>query len=220
MFPLQKITSFLVIELIRIPFNKRKIRAVMVGMAANTFLAGIGRDAIGGMQSAFGHNPRANVGMATNAFELWLPATNLVAIRAVHSAIEKLMLPRERTGRNLRRCRSSKHTQQKQSRKGEDKAKLWRGCEREAQPGRSKINLFGTALFFVSSKIPQTSFAPQGMVRRFAPAPLPTSKSIRALVHRNSHRKGTASRNFICARRRSPCGCDFRHSADVQHHSI
>src|SRR5438477_7008938 len=106
MLPLQEITSFLVIELIRIPLNERKIGAVMVGMAAHTFLAGTGRDAIRAVQPPLGRNPRSDVGVTTDAFELGLPATDLVAVRAVHSAIEILMLPRERTWCTLRRWRS------------------------------------------------------------------------------------------------------------------
>ncbi len=186
MFPFEKITSFLVIELIRVPLDQQEIWAVMIGMAAYTFLAGSGTDVIRGVQSALGSYSRSDVGVATDALELGLSATDLMAVGAVQGAVKKLMLSRQWARRNLPPRGSSEHAQQNQRSEDTDQTKLGLRCDREAQAGGSRINLDGTALFLISSKIQQTSFAPQGMVRRFTlpSTRLPASKSIRALLEK------------------------------------
>jgi len=107
MFAFQQVSGFFVVELVRIPLDQRKIFAVVIRVAAHAFLAGARGDVIGPMQPAFGGDSRANIGVTADALELRLAAPDFVAIGAVHGPVEKLVLPRERAGRNLRRGHSS-----------------------------------------------------------------------------------------------------------------
>jgi hypothetical protein len=109
-FAFQQVSGFFMIELVRIPLDQRKIHAVVIGVAAHAFLAGAGGNVIGTVQAAFGRDSRANIGVTANAFELRLAASDFVAIGAVQGAVEKLMLPRQWAGRNLRRSRSHQRT--------------------------------------------------------------------------------------------------------------
>ena len=101
-FAFQQVSGFFVIEFIRIPLDQRKTHTVVIRMAAHAFLAGAGRNVIRAVQSPFCCHSRANVGVTADAFELRLPASDFMAIGAVHGAVEKLVLPRQRAGRNLR----------------------------------------------------------------------------------------------------------------------
>ena len=103
MFAFQQISGFLVVKLVRIPLDQREIRPIVIGVAADAFLAGAGQNVIGPVQPALGGDSRANIGVAADAFELRLAAAELVAVGAVGGSVEKLMWLRQRAGRNLRR---------------------------------------------------------------------------------------------------------------------
>lgn len=107
MFAFQQVSGFFVIELVRIPLDQRKIFAVVIRVAAHAFLAGARGDVIGPVQSALGGDSRANIGVTADALELRLAAPDFVAIGAVQGPVQKLVLPRERAGRNLRPARSN-----------------------------------------------------------------------------------------------------------------
>jgi hypothetical protein len=109
-FVFQQISGFFMIELGRIPLDQRKTHAVVIGVAAHAFLAGARGNVVRTVQSAFGRYSSANIGVTADALELRLAASDFVAIGAVHGAVEKLMLPRQRPGRNLRRSRSNQPT--------------------------------------------------------------------------------------------------------------
>jgi len=99
----QHVTGFAVIEFVGIPLDQLKIRSVVVRVTARALLARSRRDTIGGVQPAFGRDARADVGMATDALELRLTAPDLVALRAVNGAVQKLVRLGQRTRRNLSR---------------------------------------------------------------------------------------------------------------------
>lgn len=107
MFAFQQVSGFFVIEFVRIPLDQRKIFAVVIRVAAHAFLAGARGDVIGPVQPAFGGDSRANIGVTDDALELRLAASDFVAISAVQGPVEKLVLPRERAGRNLSPGRSN-----------------------------------------------------------------------------------------------------------------
>lgn len=98
----EHVARFFVIELVGVPLDEREIQPIVIGMAANALLAGAGRNVIRGVQSALGGDARADVGVATNAFEFWLPAADFVAVGAVGSTVEVLMGACEWARRNLR----------------------------------------------------------------------------------------------------------------------
>ena len=112
-FAFEKVAGFLVIELIRIPFDEREIRAVVVGVTAHALLAGACRNVIRAMQPALLRHPRADIRVTADAFELRLAATELVAFRTVNGSVEELVLTREWAGRNLRRRACGQQRQQK-----------------------------------------------------------------------------------------------------------
>lgn len=99
----QHVTGFAVIEFVGIPLDQRKIRPVVVRVAARALLARSCRDMVGGVQPAFGRDARADVAMATDALELRLTAPDLVAFRAMNGAIQELVRLGQGTRRNLSR---------------------------------------------------------------------------------------------------------------------
>ena len=101
MLAFQKVAGFLVIELVGIPLDEREIRAVVIGVAAHAFLAGPRGNVVRGVQSALVGDARPNIRVTADAAELRFAATDLVAVGAMHRAIQKLMLARERARRNL-----------------------------------------------------------------------------------------------------------------------
>ena len=105
-FAFQQVAGFLVVELVRIPLDERKIHSVVIRMAAYAFLAGAGRNVIGAVQPAFGGDSRPDIGVTADALELWLTSSDLMTIGAVQGPIQKLVWPRQWAGRNLRRSRS------------------------------------------------------------------------------------------------------------------
>lgn len=104
----EKVAGFLVVELVRIPLDKGEVDAVVIGVAADALLARPGRNVIRPMQPALGVDSLADVGMAVAAFELRLSAPDFVTVGAVQGAVEILVRPGKRAGRDLRRggCRN------------------------------------------------------------------------------------------------------------------
>jgi len=109
----QQVAGFFVVELIRVPFDQREIRAIVVGMAAHALLAGACGNVIRAMQPALFRHPRSDIGVTADALELRLTAAKLVTFGAVNRSIQELVLTREWTGRNLRRRASGQQQQQK-----------------------------------------------------------------------------------------------------------
>src|SRR5579862_1518006 len=107
-FALEQVARFFVIELIGVPFDKREVHAIVIGVAAYAFLAGTSGYVIGSVQSALGGDPRADVGVAADAAELRLTAADLVAVGAVGGAVECLVRAGQGAGRDLRRSMSGK----------------------------------------------------------------------------------------------------------------
>ena len=86
MFALDRISRFLVIERLDVPFDQRKIFSVVFGVAAGAFLAGTGRDLVRGVQtSACGKSSR-NLGMTFQTLQRGL-STELVATGAVGGSV-------------------------------------------------------------------------------------------------------------------------------------
>ena len=98
----EKVAGFLVVEFFRIPLDQRKIRPVVIGVAAYALLAGPGGNVVRRVEATLGGYARADVRMASNAAELRLAPADLVAVGAVHGAVKKLVLLCERAGRDLR----------------------------------------------------------------------------------------------------------------------
>lgn len=61
MLAFEHIAGFLMIELVRIPLDEGKIRAIVVGVAADAFLARPGGNVIRTMQPTFRGHPRSNI---------------------------------------------------------------------------------------------------------------------------------------------------------------
>ena len=113
-FAFEKVSGFLVIELFGIPFDQREVRSIVIGVAAHTLLARSSGDVIRPVQAALGGDARTNVGMAPDAAKFRLATPDLMAVGAVHGAVEKLMLPGQRTRRNLGvRLRGDEATEQR-----------------------------------------------------------------------------------------------------------
>ena len=94
----QQIAGLFVIELIRVPLNKRKVHSVVIGVAADALLTGTRRYVIRTVQAALGGDARTDVGVAADAAELRLTAADLVTVGAVGGAVERLVRAGERSG--------------------------------------------------------------------------------------------------------------------------
>lgn len=103
MFALKQITRLFVVEGFCIPFDQGKLFSIVLGMAARAFLTGTGRNLVGGVQSFSSIEPRLDFGVAFQAFQCRL-SPKLMASRTVRGPIQRLVGPRERAGRNLRKC--------------------------------------------------------------------------------------------------------------------
>jgi hypothetical protein len=68
------------------------------------------------VKSPLGHHARTDIRVASDAAELRLAPTDLVAIGAVHGAVEKLVLPGEWTGRDLRVTLRGEYAKEKDAR--------------------------------------------------------------------------------------------------------
>jgi len=51
MLAFEKISSFLVIEGLNVPFDQREVLSIVFGVAAGAFLAGAGRNVVGSVQA-------------------------------------------------------------------------------------------------------------------------------------------------------------------------
>lgn len=80
-------------------------------MAARALLTRAWLDVVGRMQALALGEARPNLTMAIQAFERGLTGGQFMASRAVGSAVEGLMCPGKRAGRNLRRSGSQKNGQ-------------------------------------------------------------------------------------------------------------
>ena len=100
---LQHVAGLAVIELVRtrVPLDQRKICAVVIRVTLHAFLAGARGNVIRAVQTLFCCHPRPDVGVATDALEYRLTAADLMTIRAVRQAIQKLVRSRQRAGRDL-----------------------------------------------------------------------------------------------------------------------
>jgi len=105
MLALEQVTGFFMVELVGIPLDQGKVRAIVIGVSAHAFLTGTSGNVIGAVQAFFGGDARPDVGVATDALELWLTAADFMAIGAVHGTIEELMLAGQGAGRDLGRGR-------------------------------------------------------------------------------------------------------------------
>jgi len=122
MFALEPVTSILVTEGLDVPFDQRKIFAVVFRMTASALLAGAGRNVISRMQAFPGREPSGNFSVAAQTFERGCSA-ELVTTGTVRRSVQRLMRPGQWTGRNLRRnTRWAK--QEKQHQSGQSKA-VW-----------------------------------------------------------------------------------------------
>src|SRR6476646_8429182 len=99
MLAFKKVASFLVIELVGVPFNEREVRTVVIGVAAYAFLTRPRGNVIGGVQPALVGHARPNIRVTADAAELRLATTDLVAVRAMHRTVQELVLPRQRARR-------------------------------------------------------------------------------------------------------------------------
>lgn len=116
MLAFEHISGLVVVELLDVPLNQRKIFAVVLGVAFGALLAGAGGDVIGGVQSALGGKTTGDFGMTFQALERRLPA-ELVAAGTVCGSAQRLVRPRQGAGRNLgcAEGREEKQTEQQQS---------------------------------------------------------------------------------------------------------
>lgn len=108
-FSFQRVSGLAMIERLDVPFDQRKIFAVVLGVAAGALAAGTRSDVIGGMQTFPRCDPRGNFGVALHALEFGFARAQPVTTGAVGGPAERLMRARERPRRDLRRCRHSQH---------------------------------------------------------------------------------------------------------------
>ena len=153
----EKVAGFLVVEFFRIPLDQRKIRPVVIGVAAHALLAGPGGNVVRRVEATLGGYARADVRMASNAAELRLAPADLVAVGAVHGAVKKLVLLCKRAGRDLRVSLQGPCAKEK--------------CADEIpqQPGRPHLSAAPkpTARLFLNSQIAQSEFRPRSLTAGF-----------------------------------------------------
>ncbi len=97
MLSFQEITGLFVIECLRVPLDQREIFAIVLGVAAGAFLAGSGRNVVGGVQPPARGDAGANLRVATHAFQCSLSA-KLMATGTVCGSIQRLVRTRQRSG--------------------------------------------------------------------------------------------------------------------------
>jgi len=78
----ERIASFVMVEGLDVPLDEGEVFSVVLGVAARAFLAGAGRDVIGGVQPAMGSKPGRNFRVTVETLQRRLPA-KLVAAGAV-----------------------------------------------------------------------------------------------------------------------------------------
>jgi len=100
MFALENVTGELVIEGLGIPFDKRKILAIVFRVTAGALITRTGRNVVSGVESLMRGQPGCNFSVAVHASERG-PGTELVTSGTVGCAVKRLVWPRKRTGRDL-----------------------------------------------------------------------------------------------------------------------
>lgn len=114
-FALEHVTCVPVTEGLDVPFDQRKVFAVVFRVAAGALLARARRNVVSRMQAFPGEEPRGNFGVAVKTFEGSLSA-ELVTTGAVRRSVQRLMRPGQWTGRNLpRNSHCAKQEKQHQS---------------------------------------------------------------------------------------------------------
>ena len=108
-FSLQEVARLLMVELLRVPLDDGEIQAVMIGVALGAFLAGTGPDAVRGMQAPVSREAGSNLGMAVEAPEGGLAATQFVTSGAARSPVQFLMGTGQGPGRDLGNGCSRQH---------------------------------------------------------------------------------------------------------------
>jgi len=71
-----------------VPLNEWKIHSIVIRVTTGTILAGAGAHVISGVKSAVRVEPGGNLGMALQAFENGLPASQLVTGAALGCAVQ------------------------------------------------------------------------------------------------------------------------------------
>ena len=104
MFAFQRVTGFLVVKSLDVPFDQRKIQTIVLGVTPGAFLARTTRNAIRRMQPFMCVESCSDLAMAVETFQRGLTA-KLVATGALCTTVEGLMRSRQRSRRNLRASR-------------------------------------------------------------------------------------------------------------------
>lgn len=105
-FPFQRVPRLLVIKSVRIPFDDGEIFAVMIGVALHAALARTLFQAICGVQTLVSIESRSDFRVAFQAPERGLSRRKLVTRSAIRRTIQRPVRARQRTRRNLGRCRA------------------------------------------------------------------------------------------------------------------
>jgi len=115
----EQVSGFLVIERLGIPLDQREVFPVMLRVASGTFLAGAGRDVVGGVQAFASRKPGGNFGVTVQTFQCRL-AAKFVTTGAFSGSVQRLVRPRERSRRDLPPSRGQQHDQTCQPKKCND----------------------------------------------------------------------------------------------------
>jgi len=129
------------VEGLDVPFDQRKVFAIVLRVTARALLAGIGWDVIGRMQSLAGIEAGGDLSVAVQAFEDRLSA-KLVATGTIGRTVERLMRTRQRPGRDLCACRRHQH------------------ADAESEPRSADCvarDSMGSAILFVSGSVSHAS---------------------------------------------------------------
>jgi hypothetical protein len=95
---LQQVSRIFVVEGLDVPLDQREVFSVVLRVAAGAFLTGTGRDVIGGMQPLARREPGSDFGVTVQTLQRRLPA-KLVATGAVGGSVQRLVRPRQGSGR-------------------------------------------------------------------------------------------------------------------------
>jgi hypothetical protein len=139
----EQVSRVFVIEGVDVPLNQREVFPVVLGVAAGAFLAGAGRDIIGGVQAFASRKAGRDFGVTVQTLQRRLPA-ELVATGAVGGSVQRLVRPREWSGRDLRRSRG----QQREIREPEKCGDAERQAAYQGLPGEP-----GDCLRWLGSKL-------------------------------------------------------------------
>ena len=96
-FPFQNVSGQLMVEGLGVPFDEREILAIVLGVALGTFLVDPFGNVVGRVQAFAGSEATGDLRMAAQALQRG-GGTELVAVRAVQSAIQRLVRAGEGAG--------------------------------------------------------------------------------------------------------------------------